>query len=155
MAVYTEKNDLLRFLNRNYWIASHLLERLDELRESELTKGFLTEIESTIVLLDEQLYRANNLCQILNFTPSLADSETLIGFLESLFTDIQSHECNSAYLAMLDYITVADRLMEESAKLAEISVVQLSIPNFHLNQFHDQLVLKPILNLLEDIAVSV
>lgn len=150
-----ETNDFVRFLNRNYYIASHLAERLEELTSLDLFAGFQKKMADTMVLLELQLGQTDRLFETLNVTSSLADCEKMIALLESVFTTIQDKSNGSLQLSLLDYLSLADSLMKESAKLAVLSLNQLpklALPQLNL---YNANTLQPLKVLLENsIAVQ-
>lgn len=150
-----ETSDFVRFLNRNYYIASHLAERLEELTSLDLFAGFQKKMADTMVLLELQLGQTDRLFETLNVTSSLADCEKMIALLESVFTTIQDRSNGSLQLSLLDYLSLADSLMKESAKLAVLSLNQLpklALPQLNL---YNANTLQPLKVLLENsIAVQ-
>lgn len=115
----------IHFLNRSYYIKSHLSERLDELSESVLFADLKEVITETISSLNLQLSESDELFEILDANGSTDDSESIFHLLERVFTMIQCPENTVPLLSFLDYISTADALLSETAKMAEIYRVQL------------------------------
>jgi len=142
--------EFIHFLNRNYYINSHLAERLDELKDSDFFIDFRRAIIAAIESLEMQLGEINHLFNFFGAVSTFADCEATITLLESVFTAIQNQEDGSPYLYLLDYLSVADSLMQESAKLAELSLPRLTLSNLRQYQQYDAATLQPLKNLLKD-----
>ena len=119
------KKNFTRFVNRNYYVGSHLAERLSELSGTALFLRFQNDIIGTISALELQLNQITQLFVILDVVDSITDCEPMIAFLESAFTLIQLQSNDTPFLSLLDYISIADSLMEESSRLATLAISQL------------------------------
>lgn len=151
MEEQVKKKDFVHFVNRIYYINSHLAERLDELRSSPLFTHFQKEIAAAIILLELQISQINNLFDELGVVSSLADCAPMIAFLESVFTTIQGQENNTPYLSLLDYVSTADCVLDEGAKLAKLS----QVPELNMSEYqlHDPLTLNALKASLYDNCV--
>jgi len=144
-----ERGDFIRFVNRIYYLNSHLIERLDELKSFPSFTHLQKNIALTISSMESQISRIDRLFGTLGAVNSYSDCAQMIAFLENLFTPIQSTENKARYLSLIDYISVADCLIEESAKLAIIS--SSSIPKLSLAEYklHDPTIIQSLKSSLQ------
>ncbi len=125
MKIQSGKIDFIRFLNRAYYISAHLAERLDEIRGFPSFVNYDQTISDTIDALELQISQIDKIFFLFNEVSSFSDCETLIAFLENLFTNVQTTENDGSRLYLLDYLSAADCLMKENAQIAELSLTQL------------------------------
>lgn len=144
------KTDFLRFLNRNYYIASHLIERLDELKTTPPFLKLNQTITLTVGLLELQLSKIDELFNLLKSAGSVTECEPLIIFLESVFTNIQADGNLNPCIAILDYVSIADLLMEKTAKLAEYALAQMPSLNLATDSLYDTITLQSLKLSLEE-----
>lgn len=146
ISVHTK--NFIKFLDRNYCIVAHLTERLDELRESVLFPHLHHQIANAIELLEAQSLSANQVYKALGTSASFTANVQLISFLEHTFSGLPSQDNGSQYACLLDYVSVADALMAESGRLADLSLSatdRLSLPHYQLYQ---PLTLEPLITAL-------
>lgn len=140
----------IRFLNRSYYIKSHLSERLDELIGFALFAELQDVITATISSLELQLNESNKLFEALDIASSMDECESTFVLLESVFTTVQSPENTTPLLSLLDYVSIADALLAESAKMVEIYRDQLTAPYILNHDLYVATTLQPLKIMLEE-----
>jgi len=145
----------IHFLNRIYYIKSHLSERLDEVNESPLFSDFQYTITEALSSLRLQLNEGDKLFEKLGTTASMSGFEPIFHLLESVFTVIQSSENTAPLLSLLDYISIADVLLAETAKIAEIHGFQLAAAYASEHNLYFNSTLQPLKALLEESTIVV
>lgn len=146
----TDNTGFIYFLNRNYYINSHLAERLDELKNLSSFLIFQQAIVDATAKLDVQIAKLDELFNMLNAKSSYADCEPLIAFLESLFTTVHNNMAHNPAISLLDYVSVADALIKESAIAAQRMLINQhaeSMKGYHL---YDSTILRELKTLLAD-----
>lgn len=145
----------IHFLNRSYYIKSHLSERLEEISESPLFADFKHVITNTLSSLYLQLSESNELFEALGTTVSMNGFESIFHLLEGVFTLIQCSENTAPLLSLLDYISIADALLAETAKMAKIHDSQLAAPYLSNHSLYINSALQPLKALLEESTIAV
>jgi hypothetical protein len=144
----------LYFLNRNYYAASHLAERLDDLADLPLFADLKVIVAAAIKSLELQLSETDNIFTLLKADHSASDCEATIIFLEGAFSMIQDPENKVPYLSLLDYVSIADAIVYESSKLAELSSAQHPALNLPQLRLYDSRTLGPLKTLLEETYIA-
>jgi hypothetical protein len=135
MKKQAENKDFLYFLNGNYLVSMHLIERLDELKDLPAFSDTQTVIAASISLLEQQVNRIDDLFTLMGEENLIAQYEPIINFLESAFSLIFSGNNKAPNLLLLYYVSIADAVMKETSKLAQLSLNHLPLedrPEFHL-----------------------
>jgi Arc/MetJ-type ribon-helix-helix transcriptional regulator len=140
------KKDFLYFLNRNYYVASHLVERLDELKDLPLFSTHSDAVKTAIKLLEANLDQNESIFTSLGEDNSFEECLPMIGFLENTFSIILDLNNKTPYLSLLDYVFIADALLKENSRMAELSLL-------HLPKFNNQQYLINKINPLESLIV--
>jgi hypothetical protein len=144
----------LYFLNRNYYAASHLAERLDDLADLPAFADLKVIVAAAIKSLELQLSETDNIFTLLKADHSSSDCEATIIFLEGAFSMIQDPENKVPYLSLLDYVSIADAIVYESSKLAELSLAQHPALNLPQLRLYDSRTLGPLKTLLEETYIA-
>jgi hypothetical protein len=143
------QKNFVKFLDRNYCIAAHLTERLDELRESLLFSPIKDTLLAAISQLEAYTQKAEEIYAALNTAAACTGDLPLIAFLEHLFSSLSTRDNGTQYLCLLDYVSAANALMAESAKLAQrsLSAAGLDLPSRPL---YDATLLEPLTTALAE-----
>ncbi|MEO3402373.1 hypothetical protein AAFN85_00620 [Mucilaginibacter sp. CAU 1740] len=144
----------LYFLNRNYYAASHVAERLDDLADLPLFADLKVIVAAAIKSLELQLSETDNIFTLLKADHSASDCEATIFFMEGTFSTIQNPENTAPYLSLLDYVSIADAIMHESAELAGLSLAQLPGLSLPKLQLYDSRTLGSLKTLLEETYIA-
>jgi len=150
MNIAIQRTIFIRFLDRNYCITAHLTERLDELRESVLFLQLHEHISTAISMLEAQSLNADQLYLFLGANASFATNGPLISFLENTFSCLPNKDDGTQYACLLDYVSIANALMAESARLADIHMPGLSLPDRFPYQ---AIVLEPLMSALAQVGL--
>lgn len=145
----------INFLSRSFYIKSHLAERLGELTGSWIFPELQNAISITIFSLDLQLNDFDALFTSLDIAHSSNDCEATIYQLESVFTLIQTSEGSTSLLPLLDYVSIAESLLAQSAKMAELFVDRIAAPYLSNFSSNFDVSLQPLIALLEESIVAI
>lgn len=143
------KKGLFHFLNRNYCVSSHLVERLDELKDLPLFLESQSVIVETIRLLELRHRQMELVFAQINLENDFNDCASVISLLEELFTVILLTDNKTPHLSLLDYLSLSDVLLVQSSGMAELAFVQLPLLNHSEYFSYREETLEPLKKLLE------
>ncbi|GAB3923901.1 hypothetical protein [Mucilaginibacter myungsuensis] len=120
MRISAQKEIYIRLLDRIYCIAAHLAERLDELKDALDFEQLQEEISATIRSLETHLQNLDLLYKAHGVVASFKDHGPLIAFMEDMFSKLPYKDDGTQYNYLLDYLSIANALMAESAEQAGV-----------------------------------
>lgn len=149
------QKNLLFFLNRVFHVASHLAERLDELKEIPLFEEFQSTITAAIISLEQQLDQIDNIFAVFGETTSLSIQDPLILIMENAFSRIYDEDSCPPILALLDYVSLGNSIMSEGNAMANLAFTgthDLKTIEPHLNT---PAALQPLMMALQEMCSAV
>jgi ferritin-like metal-binding protein YciE len=105
-------------LNRIYCAKSHLRERLPEIRDQTDFKDLTEAITVTLIDVDKQLSRMDNIYQILNISYNFEQCMGMVGLIEDTYDAIHATRDNAALrdLSILFYMQNIESIQQPPIK---------------------------------------
>jgi ferritin-like metal-binding protein YciE len=121
------KQFFISHLNRIYCAKSHLQEWLPEMRVYAHFNDLINAISETLVDVEKQISRMEEIYILLDIKPSFENCEGVIGLIEDTFSVIQqgTNDLQSRDLSILFYLQNIESIEMTSFKMLRLAAPQL------------------------------
>ncbi|QXV64273.1 hypothetical protein INP83_14395 [Mucilaginibacter sp. 21P] len=144
------RENYISFVNRSYYIASLLIERLEELKIHHIKPELEALLDRAIFQLRAKAILMRDVIVASGETDSAEAVEPVLNLLDSIFNRVLQPDLGLQHIHLYDYLNLSDCMMRENEKINEILSHQLSPEFLAETELYDTNILNGPLDFLKE-----
>ncbi|TWR26238.1 hypothetical protein FPZ42_11475 [Mucilaginibacter achroorhodeus] len=144
------RENYISFVNRSYYVASLLIERLEELKIHHIKPELEALLDRAIFQLRAKAILMRDVIVASGETDSAEAVEPVLNLLESIFNRVLQPGLGLQHIHLYDYLNLSDCMMRETERINEILSHQLSPEFLTETELYDTNILNGPLDFLKE-----